>query len=327
MGNVVAIFAPQSAISQQFPPKSKFVPARDIPDLTGKVTIVTGGNSGIGYQTVKQLLLKNAKVYLAARSATRCEDAVKRLKEETGGKEPVILHLDLADLHSVKKAAEEFLSKEERLDILFNNAAVMAPPPDLLTVQGYDLQFGTNVLGHYFFTMLLLPALERSTTYHETKSRVVNTSSAVHDFAPGRTGLDWKTMKGAGREEAIKRLGYVPQWKLYGASKIGSIFLSNILTRYHGDVVTSCAVHPGSIITDLVKYLPGWQQWITHKICHPAPFGAFTQLWAGTTREAEGVSGKYLIPWARVGKADPRAANEATQDELKGWLDLQLKEY
>ncbi|KAF8479916.1 NAD-P-binding protein [Gautieria morchelliformis] len=305
MGNVVAIFAPQSAISQQFPPKSKFVPARDIPDLTGKVTIVTGGNSGIGYQTVKQLLLKNAKVYLAARSATRCEDAVKRLKEETEGKEPVILHLDLADLHSVKKAAEEFLSKEERLDILFNNAAVMAPPPDLLTVQGYDLR------------TLLLPALERSTTYHETKARVVNTSSAVHDFAPGKTG-------GAGRDVAIKKLGYAPQWKLYGASKIGSIFLSNILTRYHGDVVTSCAVHPGAII---VKYLLGWQRWIAHKICYPAPFGAFTQLWAGTTPEAEGVSGKYLIPWARVGKANPRAANEATQDELKGWLDLQVKEY
>jgi retinol dehydrogenase 12 len=82
---------------------------------------------------VKELLLKNAKVYLAARSAPRCEDAVKRLKEETGGKEPVILHLDLADLDSVKKAAEEFLSKEGRLDILFNNAYVInAPFPPIL---------------------------------------------------------------------------------------------------------------------------------------------------------------------------------------------------
>lgn len=85
---------------------------------------MTGGNSGIGYHIVKQLLLKNARVYLAARSPSRCEEAVKRLRSETSGKEPILLHLDLADLHSVKKAAEEFLSKEERLDILFNNACV-----------------------------------------------------------------------------------------------------------------------------------------------------------------------------------------------------------
>ncbi|KAF8505261.1 hypothetical protein JB92DRAFT_2535202, partial [Gautieria morchelliformis] len=103
-------------ISQQFPHKSKFVPARDIPDLPGKVTIVTGGNSGIGYHTVKQLLLKNAKVDFSARSAT-----ILGVKMQDGGKAHVILHLDLADLHSVKKTAEEFLSKEERLDILFNN--------------------------------------------------------------------------------------------------------------------------------------------------------------------------------------------------------------
>ena len=87
-----------------------------------KVIIVTGGNSGIGLETAKQLLLKNAKVYLAGRDGGKCEAAAKKLKEETKGKEPVILQLDLADLVSVRKAAEEFLEKEERLDVLFNNA-------------------------------------------------------------------------------------------------------------------------------------------------------------------------------------------------------------
>jgi retinol dehydrogenase 12 len=86
---------------------------------------VTGGNSGVGYHIVKQLLLKDAKVYLAARSPSKYKEAAKRLKEETGGKEPILLQLDLADLQSVKTAAKEFLSKEERLDILFNNACVL----------------------------------------------------------------------------------------------------------------------------------------------------------------------------------------------------------
>ncbi|KAF8575904.1 NAD-P-binding protein [Ramaria rubella] len=324
MGTIWGKIAPQSALSQQFPPPSTFDTARDIPDLSGKVMIVTGGNSGIGYHTVKQLLLKDAKVYLAARSPTRCADAMSRLKKETNGKEPILLQLDLADLCSVRKAAEDFLSKEERLDILFNNAGVMVPPINSLTTQGYDLR--TNVLGHYFFTMLLMPALKRSTTHYNIKARVITTSSFMHEMAPGPTGINWEILKGgAARDKAIKKLGMSSHWKVYALSKIGAVFLSNILVEDYGDTVVSCALHPGGLSTDLQQHTPGWQQWLLRQLLYAAPYGALTQLWAGTTLEAEAVNGKYFIPWARKGQADPRAADKKTRNQLKVWLEEQVK--
>ncbi|CCO31041.1 putative oxidoreductase C736.13 [Rhizoctonia solani AG-1 IB] len=108
-------------LSQSFPPKSLFS-VEQIPDLTGQVIIVTGGNAGVGRETCKALLNKNAKVYLAARSKSRADDAIEWLKAETNGKAPIFLELDLSSLDSVRKAAEEFKSKEQELHVLFNNA-------------------------------------------------------------------------------------------------------------------------------------------------------------------------------------------------------------
>ncbi|KAF8659670.1 hypothetical protein AX16_001811, partial [Volvariella volvacea WC 439] len=138
MGQIV------SGYRQGWPPASKFS-VDDIPDLTGKVVIVTGGNTGIGKETVKALLAHNAKVYLAARSQEKASQAIKDLLQETG-KEAIFLKLDLSDLKSIKRSAEEFQSKEKELHILFNNAGVMFPPVSEITTDGYDLQFGTNVL-------------------------------------------------------------------------------------------------------------------------------------------------------------------------------------
>ncbi|KAJ6620241.1 hypothetical protein B0H10DRAFT_2175766 [Mycena sp. CBHHK59/15] len=195
MGNIVA---------QMFPPK--FQPERDMPDLSGKITLVTGGNTGIGYQTVKQLLLKNAKVYLAARSEEKAAAAIQKLEEETK-KTALFIQLDLADLPSVRKAAETFLAQEQKLDILFNNGGVMVSPPEMLTAQNFDLQFGTNVIGHYFLTDLLLPALKAS--YEESKipARVINTSSMGHQFAPS-TGIEFVSLKGGPERDAwVKKAG------------------------------------------------------------------------------------------------------------------------
>ncbi|CUA69446.1 hypothetical protein RSOLAG22IIIB_14011 [Rhizoctonia solani] len=158
--------------------------------------IVTGGNTGIGMETCKALLNKNAKVYLAARSKSRADVAIEWLRHETNGKAPVFLELDLASLASVRKAVEEFKSKEHQLHVLFNNAGVMAPPVDQRTVDGYDLQFGTNVLGHYFFTTLLLPTLihtAKTSPVAHGHARVVNTSSGMLHLAP-KGGIVWGTL-------------------------------------------------------------------------------------------------------------------------------------
>jgi len=332
-GNLLARCMPDSQISQtMFPPSSKFEPTRDIPDLTGKVVIVTGGNTGIGFHTVRELLLKNAKVYLAARSLSKAKEAIEKLEKETG-KKSIFLQLDLGDLNSINKAAREFLSKENKLDILFNNAGVMVPPTDQLTSQGYDLQFGTNVLGHYYFTTLLLPALKRSTEVTGKKARVVNTSSMGHMFAPG-SGIEWSSLKGGKeRDDQIKKWGTsrIPGkgagWLLYGTSKIGNIMFSHILNRYHGEYVASYSVHPGGIRTELQRHGAPIERVISMGFLHPVKMGPLSQLWAGTMPDAENHVGGYLVPWARLGSADPRSANEQLQDELKVYLEKQVSDF
>ncbi|KAG6808463.1 hypothetical protein H0H92_004035, partial [Tricholoma furcatifolium] len=161
----------------------------DIPDLAGRVMIVTGANTG--KETAKALLAHNAKVYIAARNKEKTEAAIEDLKAATG-KEAIFLKVDLADLPSIKAGAEEFLSKEKELHVLFNNGGVMIPPIELLTEQGYDLQFGTNVLGHFYLTKLLLPALlAGAKSSSDGKARVVNTSSSAHMSG----ALDFNTFK------------------------------------------------------------------------------------------------------------------------------------
>ncbi|KAJ7642268.1 NAD(P)-binding protein [Roridomyces roridus] len=260
-----------ATIARMYPPF--FDPERDMPDLSGKVILVTGGNVGIGYETVKYLLMKNAKVYLAARSPDKAVAAIKRLEEETK-KSAIFLELDLADLKSVRKAAEEFLEKEGKLDVLFNNAGVMNAPSKMLTVQDYDLQFGTNVLGHFFFTELLLPALKKS--YEETQipARVINVSSVGHRYAPGK-GINFASLKkSAERDKYVKW----SSWRLYGQSKIGNIYTSNYWAKTHSDVLVSCSLNPGGIKTDLYRHSGKWFEVLIDWTAFPTYLGAYTQL-------------------------------------------------
>ncbi|PPQ73482.1 hypothetical protein CVT26_010184 [Gymnopilus dilepis] len=301
----------QSFFAESFPPKSKFSPD-NIPDLSGKVIIVTGANTGqyrVGKATAKALLAHNAKVYLAARSQEKAEQAIKELKEQTG-KEGIFLKLDLADLKSIKSAAEEFQSKEKELHVLFNNAGVMAPPIDQLTAQGYDLQFGTNVLGHFYFTKLLLPSLiAGAKSSPDGKARVVNTSS----FASRLTNdLDFNALTDT---PARRKKG---SQMMYIQSKFGNVLFSNELARRYGDQgIVSTAVNPGNLRSDLQRHISVIELLLLKPILYPAHYGALTQLWAGTSPEGAELNGKFLIPWARVGVAnpateDPKLAGDAT---------------
>ncbi|KAJ7189994.1 NAD-P-binding protein [Mycena pura] len=300
-------------ISRILPPS--FLPQRDMPDLSGKIILVTGGNSGIGYETVKQLLLKNAKVYLAARSPEKGAAAIKTLEEETQ-KKAIFLQLDLADLKSVRAAAETFLAQEERLDILFNSGGVMISPPEQLTAQNHDLQFGTNVIGHYFLTDLLLPAFTKS--YEETKipARVLHTSSSAHQTAPG-SGFEIVSLKGGPDRDAI----------LYGESKLANIIVANYFAKKHSSVLVSCSLHPGGIKTGLQRHGAGWFQFITSLLLYPQPMGAYTQLWGATVATPAQISGEYLVPWGKVGKADKRAWDLKLQDEIIAYIQEQVKDF
>lgn len=158
--------------------------AQDFPDLKDQVIIVTGGNAGLGLETVKQLSSHNvARVYLAARSQEKAEQTIRELQAASQKATNVVfLKLDLASLESVKDAASNFLQRETRLDILINNAGIMMTPEGL-TKDGYEIQFGTNVVGPALFTQLLLPVM-RETAKSNPQTRVVMLSSAAHAMAP-----------------------------------------------------------------------------------------------------------------------------------------------
>ncbi|KAJ6491503.1 NAD-P-binding protein [Mycena vulgaris] len=272
-------------MDEHVPPQGE-MSASQIPDLSGKVVLVTGGSGGIGKETAKILLGKNAHVYIAARNATTGEQAVKELTKATG-KTPVFLKVDLADLKSIKAAVQEFRSKETKLDILFNNGGVMFPPLEKTTVDGYDLQFGTNVLE--------LARWQGARRQHVLMG---------HMLMPG---LDFDTFKdGPARKKSDPK-------KLYGQSKFANVVFSNELARRYADRgIVSIALHPGNIKTDLSRHSSRVEQALT--------------LYAGTTAEALQYNGKYLIPWARVGKPHPDTDNAEQAAKLWDWLDAQVKD-
>ncbi|KZT11743.1 NAD-P-binding protein [Laetiporus sulphureus 93-53] len=290
-----------------------------MPDLTGRVMVVTGGNAGIGWETIKALLEHNAKVYMASRSRSRAEAAIALLKEETD-KEPIFLELDLANLKSVRRAAEELLSKEPELHVLFNSAGVNIPFKKQLTADGYDLDFGTNVIGHFLFTGMLMPSLiagaESSPDRH---ARIITTSSSIAML--GHINFDsWK--EGPARQRTAVDL-------LYAQSKLANVIVARQIARRYADKgIVSISVDPGNIVSDMQRYdrertgISGVLTRIVFAIVlRPTPFGALTQLWAGTMPEAVHANGEYLIPIARTA----RCRLEAYDDEFgrKVWKRLE----
>jgi retinol dehydrogenase-12 len=310
--------ATYSVFEQSFPPRPTWS-VNDIPDLTGKVVLVTGGNAGVGKETVKQLLLHNAKIYLAARSAQKANEAIAELKNETG-KSAIFLQLDLSDIPAVRKSAQEFLSKESQLHILINNAGVMISPKEQVTAQKYDLQFGTNVIGHWLFTKLLLPALFAATDASSTheKARIVTVSSSANYLT---TGIDFDAIA-----DGPDRIKY-SEWELYNKSKFGNVVIARELARRYGDKIVSTSLHPGNIRTDLQRHLPRWQDAIIRWTLYPPSYGALTQLYCATAPSAADANGKFFKPWARLGEPNKGALDPQVGEKLWTWLENETKKY
>ncbi|CAE6530740.1 unnamed protein product [Rhizoctonia solani] len=247
------------------------------------------GNTGIGRETCKALLDKNAQVYLAARSKSKADEAIEWLRNETNGKKPTFLELDLASLDSIRRAVEEFKRKEHELHVLFNNAGVMTPPVEQRTADGYDLQFGTNVLGHYLSHRL---TLTYSYSYCEKLPHcsVVNISSMAAFWAP-KGGIVWETLgTDATSIQACRKLG---TGRLYMHSKLGNVLFSNELAKRYGEQgIISSSVHPGVIQSNLFRHLPALVRKIWALPFYPPSQGALTQLWSGTTPEGVSHNGK-----------------------------------
>lgn len=283
--------------------------------MSGKVIIVTGANTGVGKETVKALLAHNAKVYIAARSQGKAEEAIKDLREETG-KDAHFLKLDLADLKSIEAAVKTFTSQEKELHVLYNNAGVMGPPIDQVTAQGYNLQFGVHVLGPFCLTKLLLPTLiATAKSSPDGKVRVINTSSSLHLLG----NLNYNKLKdGPARRKSSSLL-------LYCQSKYATVILSSELARRYGDQgIVSVCLNPGTLHSGLQRHLNKVQYAILNLILYPIPFGALSGLWAGTSVDGANLNGKYVVPWARLGSPRANAQAPATGEKLWEWMEEQI---
>ncbi|KAH9932806.1 NAD(P)-binding protein [Epithele typhae] len=319
MGGVLTTMRNYATVAgQAYPPKPTFA-VDQIPDLAGSVMIVTGGNTGIGYETCKALLAHDAKVYLAARSREKGHAAIARLKEETG-KDAVFLELDLASMKSIKRAAEEFAAKEGALRVLFNNAGVMNPPISALTEEGHDLQWGVNVLGHFYFTELLLPLLAagaKSSPDHH--SRVITTSSS--GAYPGK--IDFDTFKDSKHRRKVH-----PEL-LYFNSKLGNTVVAHQAALRYADMgIISIALNPGNLDSELYRTIPSVGRWIVAKVMlYPNWYGALTQLYAGTMPDALKLNGEFMIPWARPGKCKKEMYDPELGRRVWEWLDGEVKAF
>ncbi len=209
--------------------------AENIPDLTGKVAIATRANSGIGFETARALARQNAAVILACRSKDKAEAAVREIKKDDPAAKAEIMPLDLSDLASVRHFADEIAGHHDRLDILINNAGVMAVPFGK-TADGFEVQFGTNHLGHFALTGLLLDLL-----IHTPQARIVTISSSGHRFGT----IDFANLNA--------EQGYDRQ-RAYAQSKLANLLFTYELQRRlerAGVDTIAVAAHPGWTATNL----------------------------------------------------------------------------
>ena len=243
-------------------------------DLTDRTVLVTGANSGIGRVTAEQLAERGAHVWLACRSAEKTQPVLAAIQSR-GGKAD-FLRLDLADFASVRTAAREFLEKSRRLDVLVNNAGLAGARGT--TRQGFELAFGTNHLGHFLLTTLLLPCLRES-----APARIVNVASTGHYRAPG---IDW---------DAVQKQTATPTgFPEYCVSKLCNVLFTKQLSRGKaGPGVHSYAVHPGAVASNVWRQVPWGVRHVMKLFMVSNEQGAQTQLWCATSAEVADQDGLY----------------------------------
>ncbi len=254
-------------------------------NLNGKTALVTGASAGLGMETARVLAAAGAEVWLVGRDEAKLVKAREIIVADVPAAVLFIAVLDLADLNSVRRGAAEILSRCSCIDILINNAGIMACP-EACTEQGFELQFGTNHLGHFLLTGLLLPLLKAA-----GNCRVVNLSSAGHKYC----SIDFDDLD-------FKKRGY-DKWLSYGQAKTANALFSVALTeRFSSQGVVANAVHPGAIVTELGRHLTPEDIKSMSDATSPKPKfiyksisqGAATSVWAATCDELEGVGGLYL---------------------------------
>lgn len=249
--------------------------------LEGKTVVITGANTGIGKETAVDLAARGARVIIGCRNLEKGTEALKEIQDRSGNRNVFLEKLDLASLESVRTFADKILNSEPRLDILINNAGVMACPFQK-TQDGFEMQFGVNHLGHFLLTLLLLDRLKSS-----QPSRIINVSSSAHRMGTGKIKFD-----------DIHHEKSYSSWGAYFDSKLANVLFTRELSKHlEGTHVTANSLHPGAVTTELqrhsilsspIMYPLRWYMFKT------AEQGAQTSIYCAVAEEMEGVSGKYL---------------------------------
>jgi NAD(P)-dependent dehydrogenase (short-subunit alcohol dehydrogenase family) len=267
--------------------------AEQIPSLTNRRFLITGANSGIGFAAAMKLARKNAELIVTCRDRRKGEETLARLREEAPGVRAEAGVLDLASLASVREFAAQELHRQRPLHVLINNAGVMAVPRRTLTADGFEMQFGTNVLGHFALTGLLWPAIQRAATETTEAPRIVTIASIAHK----RTHLDLEDLQSS--------RSYSPM-RAYQQSKLANLMLALEMGRRlqaTGSQVRSIAAHPGVAATalfrtdgrsSLTRSLRTIMGHVIGMFLNDEAEGALPTLYAATAPDAE--NGGYYGP-------------------------------
>ncbi|XP_066506888.1 dehydrogenase/reductase SDR family member 13-like [Hoplias malabaricus] len=275
-------------------------------EMSGKTVIITGGNTGIGKATAMELARRGARVILACRNQQKAEAAISDIKMATGSTDVVYMQLDLSSLKSVRSFTETFLKTESRLDVLINNAGLVA---DGRTEDGFGIEFGVNHLGHFLLTSLLLDRLKES-----PEARVITLSSMAHRW--GKIDFDSLVVNkdlGTGR--------YSWQFFLaYCNSKLCNVlFTHELAKRLKGTNVSCYSVHPGIVKTELSRHVSLWQKIFIEPVAWllflDPTTGAQTTLHCALQEGIEPLSGRYFSCCA-VQDVNSRAKDDAVAKKL-----------
>ena len=275
----------------------------DIPEQTDRIALVTGANTGIGFEAARALARKGAHVALACRNEEKGQDALNRIRRETPAANVELLSLDLASLDSVRSCAADFQAKHQRLDLLINNAGVMVPPRSQ-TAEGLEMQIGVNYFGHFALTGLLIDTIMAT-----PGARIVIVSSLAH--RQGR--IDFDNFRGEKRYRA---------WREYCQSKLADLIFAIELQRRlerAGRDTLSIAAHPGFTSTDLQRHNAFFN--LTVGLwSNNAERGALPTLYAATAPDASGYYGpggfQEIKGFPGPAKVMPRARDEHTAERL-----------
>jgi len=312
-----------------------------IPPLTNKVVFITGGTAGLGRETILSLATHSnnnspAHIYFSGRSQGSANKLIAEVREAQGNKSQMALtfiRIDLASMASIKAGAADFLARDTRLDVFFANAGVMALPPGL-TEDGYEVQFGTNHLGHAALVKLLLPAMEATAAAGSSSSggqdvRIVWNTSQGYKFA---SGIDFDGLKTT--QDCLSRVYVLSDWFRYGQSKLANLLYAREIAKRHPNIV-SVAIHPGVAFTGLVTGLGTFNRWfvwattLTSRM--PVEQCAWNQQWAAFAPKGSGdrevVSGCYYEPVGVKGELTKPAADDALAEKLWEWTQRELSGY